>query len=239
MTQKGTVLITGGARRIGEALALAFAHQGYDIALHYFTSESDAKNTARSVEALGRSCHIFPTDLNESLQYKTLIDNVFSNYPDCNILINNASLFEQSSFLDTTEALFDHHMNINFKAPYFLTQYFAKHCKDGQVINILDSYVSKNKSPYFIYLLSKKILYDFTKMAAAELGPALRINGVSPGITELSQGLDSEWLERKKHTLPLRSVAKVDDIVAAVMHIVAADYMTGQIVSVDGGEHLL
>lgn len=239
MTHKGTAFITGGSKRIGKALALALAAKGYRIALHYHHSKKEAEEVASMVRSAKGECRMFQADLKDFSQLAPLVKNVFSAFPDCNLLINNASIFEQCSFLETTEETFDRHMAINFKAPYFLTQAFAKHCASGQVVNIIDSYVTKNKTPYFAYLLSKKALLALTQMAAVELGPAIRVNGVSPGITEISYEVRPDWLAKKTAVLPLQTIVKVSDIVTAVVQLTESPYLTGQVLSVDGGEHLL
>lgn len=239
MTHKGTAFITGGAKRIGKALALALAAKGYHIALHYHHSEKEAEEVAALVRHAKGECQTFQADLQDFSTLEPLVKNIFATFPDCNLLINNASIFEQCSFIETTEEIFDRHMAINFKAPYFLTQAFAKHCAAGQVVNIIDSYVTKNKTPYFAYLLSKKALLALTQMAAMELGPALRVNGISPGITEISHEVRPDWLAKKTAVLPLQTIVKVSDIIAAVVQLTESPYLTGQVLSVDGGEHLL
>ena len=114
-----TALITGAARRIGQALALRFAEAGYDIALHYYHSEQDAHETIRRIEAKGRRCRSYCYDLGAPSAPQALMDAVFGDMPDCRVLVNNASIFERFSFRDTDEAVFDRHMDINFKAPFF------------------------------------------------------------------------------------------------------------------------
>lgn len=238
-THRGTALITGGAKRIGRSLALALAEKGYDIALHYHTSQREADALSETIKQRGRRCLIYPCDLMVLPDVNKMVAQVFHDFSDCNILINNASLFERFSFQETDETVFDDHFSLNIKAPFFLTKYFAEHCKNGVVLNMLDSYVSKSASPYFAYLLSKKTLHEFTRMAALTLGPAIRVNGIAPGLTELSTDEDHAFLERKKKILPLRQIAKIDYIVAAALQLLEAEYLTGQVLNVDGGEHLL
>lgn len=237
---KGTVFITGGARRVGRALSLVLAREGYNIALHYHHSREEAKSLADEIHNTGKQCNLYQCDLADTPSIKPMIQQVFADFPDCNVLINNASLFKRSPFLETDEAMFDQHFDLNLKAPFFLTQYFADLCKQGQVINMLDSYISKHKTPYFAYLLSKKALYDFTKMAAVTLGPSIQVNGISPGIiTELPQDNEPSLLERKRLSLPLQCAPKVEYIISAILQLLNSEYLTGQIINVDGGEYLL
>lgn len=239
MAHKGTALVTGGARRIGRAIALALAEEGYNIALHCNRSKEEAENTAKEINAKGVQCNIYTCDLGQFLSVETMVSQVFKDFPDCTILVNNAAVFERFSFNDTDEAIFDRHFDVNFKAPFFLTQYFARQCKQGQVVNMLDTYTSKHKSPYFAYLLTKKTLHEFTKMAALALGPHIRVNGVAPGLTELSEDQDPALVRKKEALLPLRQIATLEQIAAAVLQLVNSEYLTGQILRVDGGEHVL
>ncbi|MDE3016881.1 MAG: SDR family NAD(P)-dependent oxidoreductase, partial [Pseudomonadota bacterium] len=175
------VIITGSARRIGAALALYFAHHGYDIGLHYHRSAPDAKKLAKKIEALGGTCKIFPHDLSDIKGIPPLMKKIKTALPHCAALINNASLFERAEFMETDEALFDRQFAVNFKAPFFLTQDFAKTFHKGCVINIADSEIVHTHGSHFAYLLSKKALADFTLMAARALGPKIRVNAVCPG----------------------------------------------------------
>lgn len=239
LNPKGTAIITGGAKRIGRALALRLADEGYDIALHYHHSEHDALKLIDEISKKGRKCKAYSCDLAISSDVEPLVNTIFSNFPNCNILINNASLFERFSLTETSEALFDKHFDVNFKAPFFLTKHFASHCKKGQVLNMLDSYALKHSSPYFAYLLSKKALHGFTLMAANELGPNIRVNGIALGLTELIEEEALDWIEKKKEQLPLREIPSITNITDTAIQLIHSDYLTGQILYPDGGEHLL
>lgn len=238
-TEKGTVLITGGAKRIGRAMALTLAGAGYNIIIHYNKSKDEAKQTKEEVEKLGAICGLVQADLDDSKQYKSMMEKAFTLFPSCNILINNASIFERGSFLETTEELFDRHMNINFKAPFFLSQAFSKCCRNGLIINVLDSYITKETGAYYAYLLSKKSLYSFNRMAAKALAPHIRVNGIAIGTTEISKNLKGGDLKKKRDTLPLKQEVKVKHVTHTMMDIINNHYITGQCVFVDGGDHLL
>lgn len=237
-SSKGAALVTGGARRIGRSIALALAKAGYDIALHYHSSGSEAAEIGRQIEALGRSRQLFSCDLNDTKQVRSLIPEVFKSLPHCNVLINNASIFQQARLLETDERIFERHWNINFKAPFFLTQDFARHCRSGQVINILDTKIVASHLDHFIYTLSKKALFEFTRMAAKELGPGIRVNGVSPGLILPPEGKDSADLDRKAAGIPLRRKGDLEELMAAVLFLVESPFITGDCIFVDGGEHL-
>lgn len=233
-----TALITGCAKRIGKEIAIELALCGINIALHYNSSKKEALELQEIIKKTGVDCQIFQADLNKNC-YEDLITKVAKYFPNFDILINNASIFEPTPFLKTDEDQFDRHFNINFKAPFFLTQNFAKLQKKGVVINFLDSKIEKNSKNYFSYLLTKKILADFTKSAAIELGPNIRVNAVAPGITELSLDIDDPiYLEKITNSLPLQNIAKISQLVAATKFLIESDYLTGQFLFVDGGENL-
>ena len=235
MSSKGTVLITGGAKRIGKAISVFFAVKGYNIALHYNNSEFDAAKIKKEIEKLGQKCILFKGNFNSPEELEKLIQNVKNSFPDLSILINNASVFEEGLFLNTTIEQLDKHLNINFKAPFFLSQSFARLCEHGQIINILDTNITRNHSKYFAYNLSKKALYNLTKMAAYELGPKIRVNAIAPGVILMPAGKDSVDIE----STPLKKQGELKNILEALSYLVENNYVTGECLFVDGGEHLI
>ena len=231
-------LVTGGARRIGAAIARALARNGYDIALHYLTSEEEAQRTAGEIEAMGRGCRLFRCDLNDHEETAALLPSVREHFADLNVLVNNASVFERGSLTETGPALFERHFNINLRAPFFLTQAFAETCGRGQIVNILDTRVSRSDPHHAAYTLSKKALLELTRMAALELGPAIRVNAVSPGMILSPAGGVVDDLERRSARLPLQRIGDTDNLVAAVRFLLENPFVTGECIYVDGGEHL-
>ncbi len=235
---KGAALVTGGARRIGAAVARALAQDGYDVALHYFTSAEQAERVAGEIEALGRRCRLFRCDLNDHGETSALVPAVRERFPNLDVLVNNASIFERGALRETGRDLFDRHFNINLKAPFFLIQAFAESCAGGQVINVLDTRVSRSDPHHAAYTLSKKMLHELTKMAARELGPAIRVNGISPGMILPPPGGVADELERRSAALPLKRIGDTDNLVAAVRFLLNNPFVTGESIYVDGGEHL-
>ncbi len=235
---KGAALVTGGARRIGAAIAKGLAQHGYDVALHYHTSAEPAERTARDIEDLGRRCRLFRCDLNDHDDTTALVPRVREQFPRLNVLVNNASLFERATLRDTGHELFERHFNIHFRAPFFLTQAFAQGCSEGQVINILDTRVRGSDPRHAAYTLSKKALLELTRMAARELGPAIRVNGVAPGMILPPPDGVVEELERRSAGLPLKRIGDTANVVAAVLFFIDNPFVTGECVYVDGGEHL-
>ena len=236
---KGAALVTGGARRIGRALVLSLAERGHDIALHYGNSEEDAQIVAEKIDNVGRKCHLFKSDFEKKEEVFALIPAVFEIFPDCNLLINNASIFEHASLMETDEQLYDRHFNINLKAPFFLSRDFARHCQEGQIINILDSKITQNVTDYFAYTLTKKVLLEFTRMAARELGPNIRVNGVCPGRILPPAGKDDVYLDQMSKALPLQRRGDLESITSAVSFLTEQRFITGEWIFVDGGEHLI
>jgi NAD(P)-dependent dehydrogenase (short-subunit alcohol dehydrogenase family) len=275
MRAEQAVLVTGAARRIGRAIALYLADQGYDIAAHYHRSRDDALALRAEIEAKGRACHLIKADLAETAGLSALIADAFAAMPHCRHLVNNASVFDRVPFLEGDEALFDREFAVNLKAPVFLTQAFARAIHSlplqggglgwgalsrvrtlagkrpppdlplagggmsASVVNLADSKVDRHSHPYFFYLMSKKSLRDFTLMAAAELGPRLRVNAVLPGFIVPAPETPADYQEKLARRLPLKRTATPQDIAQAVHMLIATPSLTGQLVRVDGGEGLV
>lgn len=241
------VIITGGAKRVGAAMAMYFANKNFDIALHYNNSKDEAVVLQKEIKKIGVACEIFSHDLSDSKTLTTLIDSIHKKMPHCNVLINNASVFERCEFLETDEELFDRQFAINFKAPFFLTQAFAKKFAKNPdninssacVINILDTDIAQNQISHFAYLLSKKTLADFTVMAARTLGSNIRVNGVCPGSMLPSAENYEGYEEKVKQAVPLKIQPSLDDLSEAAFWLSQQRSITGQIINVDGGKHVL
>ena len=242
---KKAIIITGGAKRVGAALAIYFAEKGFDIALHYNNSHADALNVQKKVRELGQLCELFAADLQETSAIPALMEQIFAKMPHATTLINNAAVFELAEFMETSEELFDQAFALNFKAPFFLTQEFASSCgrqdesTGSSVINILDTDISSNGGSHFAYLLSKKTLAEFTRMAARALGEKVRVNGVCAGIMLASDKKDEEYMARLEQTLPLKQNASVEQVAEAVYFLSQNQAITGQLLFIDGGKNLL
>ncbi len=239
MTDAKAVLITGGAKRVGAALSRNFARHGYDVALHYNTSKAEALALKTEIESLGRRCELVCHDLSDVSGMPELMTQLKDRMPHCGALINNASIFEPSTLLETDEAFLDRQFAVNFKAPFFLTQAFAKTFGKGSVVNILDTDIVQTQGSHIAYLLSKKTLAEFTCMAARALGPAVRVNAVSPGGILPSDAQDKLYIDKLPDKLPLGKIAALEDLVESVRWLCENASVTGQIMFVDGGQHLL
>jgi NAD(P)-dependent dehydrogenase (short-subunit alcohol dehydrogenase family) len=234
----GTALVTGGAKRLGRAIVLALAERGWDIALHYGRSEGAARRTAAEVESRGRACRLFQADLARFDQVTALVPAVARQCPDLGVLVNSASIFEPGGLLETTPDLYDRHFDINFRAPFFLSRDFARHAKAGVIVNLLDQRITRHEGGHLVYTLTKKALAALTEMAARELAPRIRVSGVCPGPILPPTGKDEAYLERMVSRVPLGRAGTPEEVARAVVFLVENEYVTGQLLFVDGGEHI-
>lgn len=239
MNEHGTALITGGARRIGRAIALRLADLGFSIALHYNGSREDAERVGDELRRAGARCSLFQCDFDDGDAVLRLIGDVVATCPDLSALVNNASIFERGPLLETDPTLFDRHFRINLRAPFFLTRDFARRRRRGHVINLVDTKINRNADPYFAYTLTKKTLYEFTKMAAVQLGPQVRVNAVGPGLVLPPPGKDESYLAEQARSIPLQRHGDAASVCDAVAFLVKNTFVTGQVIYVDGGAHLL
>ena len=236
---KGTALVTGAAKRIGREVAIHLANQGYGIALHYHHSKAEAMATAQVIYKTGARCELFCCDLSDEAQTLKLVPQVFKAFPNLNLLINSASIFIPNEFADADLTLFKTHWDINYKAPYILSCALARLVKKGQIINFIDTNVVKNKTKYADYLMTKKALLEFTKMAAVQWGPGIRVNGISPGMILAPVNNQPDDRQKRARQIPLQRVGKPAHILKSVQFLIDNDYLTGQIIANDGGESLI
>ncbi|HKT20017.1 MAG TPA: SDR family oxidoreductase [Stellaceae bacterium] len=238
---KGTALVTGAALRIGRAIALALAEDGYAIAVHYGTSRDAAEEVAAAIAAKGGRAKPVSADLSDEEATHGLIAAAAAAFGPVTCLVNNASVFERDEAMSVTRASWDKHLQTNLRAPFVLMQEFARHLPEtasGAIVNILDERVW-NLTPHFVsYTLSKAGLWALTQTMALALAPRIRVNAVGPGPTLPSPRQSSEQFARQSASVPLRRGATPDEIAACVRFTVNAAAMTGQMIALDGGQHL-
>jgi NAD(P)-dependent dehydrogenase (short-subunit alcohol dehydrogenase family) len=231
-------LITAGAKRIGRAMSARLARLGYDVAVHYHKSKEEAEDLRSQLENLGVSCKLFQSDFNDTADTAALVDQVHQDLPNLQLLINSASVFHAVDFLKSDENDLNTNINVHLRAPYLLTREFAKTVKKGQIINLVDASFVRNETVFFAYQLTKKALVELTLMSARRLGPDIRVNAIAPGLVlppDHKAGIEFE--ERMKDN-PLERRGDIDDILGALDYLVVSEHVTGQILFVDGGEHV-
>ncbi len=233
-----TALVTGGGIRLGRAIALHLAEQGFDIALHYNSSKEPAQKTSEEIEKLGRKCGLFQLDFSQNQDYHQFITTIEEQMSPLTLVVNSASLYSQTTIAETATQVFDSTFSTNFKAPFFITQAFAAVCKKGEIINIVDNKTGFNQFVYSIYLLSKKALEEFTRMSALEYAPEVRINGISPGVVLPASVRSKKYIDWRIQGIPVGIQGNVANILQAVDYLLKNNFVTGQTLVVDGGESL-
>lgn len=236
-----TVLVTGAAHRIGRAVALRLASDGWAVAVHYNRSAEAALSLADEIIAHGSQAVALQADLAVEDDVLTLVPRAVEALGPLGCLINNASLFEQDSALTATRASWDAHMETNLRAPFVLSQSFAAQLpedSEGLVINLIDQRVW-NLTPHFTtYTLSKAALWTLTQTLAMALAPRIRVNAVAPGPTLPSPRQTQEQFDQQCASMPLKRGTSPDEIAEAVRFTIASGSMTGQLIALDGGQHL-
>lgn len=235
-----TALITGAAKRLGKEMTLHLASSGWNIAIHYNTSEKEAKQFQNHLADIypDQQFELFKADLGQSGEVEQLIPKVVETMGTIELLINNASVFEPELFAKTTTEFLDRQMNVNFRAPFILIRNFAKICKSGVIVNFIDTRIVSNKSNYAAYSLSKKALWEMTKMAALEFGPNIRINAIAPGLTLPPEEKGEEYLWKLSKNIAMKRPGGLEPILKSLDFIMNNDYLTGQLLFCDGGENL-
>ncbi len=238
-------LVTGAGRRIGRAIALDLADAGWAVAVHYNTSAQAAEEVVAEIEAAGGRAVALQAELSDEAQVAALVPDAAAALGPLGCLINNAACFENDSIETADRASWDRHMEPNLRAPLVLTQAFARALTEeaggaagGVVINLLDQRVW-NPTPFFLsYTLSKAGLWTLTQTLAMALAPRIRVNGIGPGPALPSPRQTPEQFARQCAETPLGRGTNPAEICAAVRFILAAKAMTGQIIALDGGQHL-
>jgi NAD(P)-dependent dehydrogenase (short-subunit alcohol dehydrogenase family) len=236
-----TAVITGAAKRVGRAIAIELAGAGYDIALHYRASAAAAETLAQEIGALGRRAITVAADLADEEAVAGILPRVVERLGPVGVLVNNASLFERDEALDATRDVWDRQMAVNLRAPFILMQHFARLLpagEDGAIVNMLDQRVL-NLTPHFIsYTVSKAGLWTLTQTMALALAPRIRVNGVGPGPILPNERQSAEQFQRHWSSTPLERRIDPQAVARAVAFLVEATATTGQMIAVDGGEHL-
>lgn len=236
------VLVTGAAKRLGRAIALDLADAGWNVALHYNTSRKDAESAAEAVRAKGVRAALLQADLSQEEQNQVLVARAAAAIGPLTALINSASIFENDDWQSATRASWDTHVEVNLRSPLVLSQHFAAQLPDGEagsIINIIDQRVLKPNPQFLSYSLSKAGLSWLTTTLAQGMAPRVRVNAVGPGPVLRNQRQSAADFDRQRSATLLGHGADPADICAAVRYLLDAPSVTGQMIAVDGGQHLI
>lgn len=236
-----TILVTGAARRIGRALAVRMAREGWDVAVHYHTSATEAKETAALIEAEGRAAHLVQADFTDARQVEAIFPALAARGVALTALINSASYFANDTIRTLTAESFMAHLTPNLLAPALLTRDLYRNLPDGAqgcIINLLDQKLWNLNPDFQSYTLSKAALLSLTHTAAMAMAPRVRVNGIAPGLILISGKQTEESFRKAYARTPFGRNGDVNQIGDAAAFILASPWMTGQVLKVDYGQHL-
>jgi NAD(P)-dependent dehydrogenase (short-subunit alcohol dehydrogenase family) len=252
MTAEPRALVTGAGRRLGRAMALHLAGRGFDVAVHYNTSAEEAESVVEEIRSVGRRAVAIGANLLDETETEDLVPRAAEALGGpVTALVNNASIFEHDTLESATLESWNRHIGSNLRAPFVLTQGFARQCPDpvedengepqaqGLVVNMIDMRVNKLTPEFMTYTIAKMGLWAFTRTAAQALGPKARVNAIGPGPTMQGARQSAEHFRRQREATILRRGADPEGIVRALDYFLDARSVTGQILCVDGGQHLV
>ncbi|MFD0859790.1 SDR family oxidoreductase [Roseovarius aquimarinus] len=247
----GRALVTGAGKRLGRAMAIELARQGHDVAVHYHSSAEEADRVADEIRALGRDAVTLKADLLNEAEVTPLVGLAAEALGGpLTLLINSASIFEHDTVASATRTSWDRHFESNLRAPFVLTQALAAQVPDpvmdendeplaqGLVVNMIDQRVRKLTPEFMTYTLAKMGLWAFTRTAAQALAPRVRVNGIGPGPTLRAARQSEEHFAAQRAATVLERGANTSDITGALAYFLAAPSVTGQLLCIDGGQHL-
>jgi NAD(P)-dependent dehydrogenase (short-subunit alcohol dehydrogenase family) len=236
-------LVTGGAVRLGKAMALALAKEGAKVALHYHQSSEKAQQTLSQIESLGVESLLIQADLSRVSEIEKMVNTCYQQFNRIDILVNNAAIYFKTPLGETTEKQWDDLFTINLKAPFFCAQHVStimKKQKSGKIINIADVAAVIPWTGYIPYSASKAGLIAITKGMATALAPDIQVNAVAPGTVLLREDATKEEINEVKNLTLLKKIGTPEDIVNAVLFLLkGSDFVTGEVIVVDGGRLLV
>jgi len=235
-------LVTGGAVRLGKAIALGLAERGVDVAITYNSSAGPADQTVAEIETLGQHSVAFRANFADDTGHAGLVAGVAAELGRMDVLVNSAAVFQHGNWDDTTVENWDRHFAVNLKAPFFLSQAFAQYIQAasgrGHIVNIADWRGVRPGKDHIAYTLTKAGLVAMTKSLALALAPEIQVNAIAPGLILPPPGADEAFLRRKAQGIPAKRFGSPEEIVKAVLYLLDANFVTGDLVNVTGGEHL-
>ncbi|HSG42261.1 MAG TPA: SDR family oxidoreductase [Anaerolineales bacterium] len=229
-------LVTGAAHRLGKAFALALAHAGYDIVLHFGSSSDKALQMKAEIESVSRTVTLAKADLTQPDEIQSLVADIQS----LDVLVNSAAFMPSGNVDSLSLENWDTSLDLNLRAPFLLARECAQKMTDGGlIVNITDVGAQKAWSRYPSYTVSKAALESLTKILARALAPKIRVNAIAPGFVLQSEIVPAEEWERLIGRIPLKRPARTDEITSALEFLIQNEYVTGQIIVVDGGYSLM
>ena len=235
-------VVTGGAVRIGRAISLALADAGAAVVVHHSNSASEADQAVEEIASKGGQATAVAADFaNPVPAARTVVQAAIAQFGRIDVLINSASIFGTGTLASTSEADWDRHFAVNLKAPAFLCREFAARHLPGNpacIVNIADWRGLRPAPGHLAYTLTKSAVVALTEILAQELAPEIRVNAIAPGAILPPAGASRDYMQRLAEQVPLRRSGSVDDITSAVLYLLRADFVTGEVLCVTGGEHL-
>ena len=243
MDLRGKVaLVTGGGRRVGRALALALAGRGATVAVHYNESEAGAREVVDAIKKDGGRAQAFAADLTDGVLARGLPDQVVRALGALDILVNSAAVMIRTPFGEVNAEVWDEIFALNLRAPFLLSQAAAPHLKlargGGAIVNIADLAAFETWPAYIPHGLTKSGIVHMTKALARVLAPGIRVNGIAPGTVLLPDDWSEKAAAHLNETTPLKREGTPEDVAAAMLFLLDADYITGETIVVDGGRHI-
>ena len=233
-------IVTGAGRRVGRALAVALGARGMRVVVHYGGSADGARETARLIQEAGGAATIVQADLRDVAAGRQLVDRVVEQEGELFALVNSAAIMLRTPVGETTPAEWDEMFALNVRAPYFLSQHAAPALRAarGAIVNIADLAAYETWPAYVPHGMTKAAVVQMTRGLAHALAPEVRVNAVAPGVVLLPEGWADADAEHLRSTTPLRRLGTPEDVAHAVVYLLEADYVTGEVIKVDGGRHV-
>ncbi|MFP6598296.1 MAG: SDR family oxidoreductase [Candidatus Hydrogenedentota bacterium] len=236
--QGETVLITGGAKRLGRATALTLAKSGFDIVVHYNESREEAESLVDELGALGISACAIQATLSDADSCAELLESCRDAAGDIHHLVNNAAIFPSDTLDELSMAFLESNLSINTMVPFLLSKGLRDAGSLRSVVHLLDTRITDYDAKHVSYHLSKRALMSLISMMALEWAPEVRVNAVAPGLILPPEGEEEDYLQALAHTNPLQAVGDAQDIADTVLFLLNSHFITGEIIYVDGGRHL-
>jgi len=231
-----TAIITGGAVRIGKALALHLASIGFNIALHYHSSGKEALKAIQEIKSLGVKAKAYSLDFTMLEKIPKLIKNIHNDFPDTNLLINSASDFLKGEIKQTSNKKLLSNMQVNLLAPFILMREYQKEIASGHIINILDQSINKGLPKHAAYSVSKAALSHLTTLAVSEYAPKIRVNALALGLILPKAGQDEHFFKQQKKQITLQKTETIEALLKGLDYLINNSSVSGKILSIEGIE---